>query len=141
MTTALRKILVGTDGFGPAGAAVERACDLAAAHDAEVIAVHAYPRDDQQGAPFGPRDEGRSIDAAEGVLRDVEKNHGSRVTLRTVLRSGDPAEVLLDLAEEEEVDLIVVGNKGMSKRLSVGVVPNRISHHAPCSVLIVRTAE
>jgi len=44
-------------------------------------------------------------------------------------------------AEEREADLIIVGNKGMTgaKRFLLGSVPNKISHHAPCSVLIIRT--
>jgi nucleotide-binding universal stress UspA family protein len=56
-------------------------------------------------------------------------------------REGDPADAILDVAEEQKSDLIVVGNKGMSgaKRFLLGSVPNKVSHHAPCSVLIVRT--
>ena len=56
-------------------------------------------------------------------------------------REGDPADAILDVAEERGADLIVVGNKGMSgaKRFLLGSVPNKVSHHAPCSVLIVRT--
>jgi nucleotide-binding universal stress UspA family protein len=56
-------------------------------------------------------------------------------------RLGDPADALLEVAEEEGADLIVVGNRGMTgaKRFLLGSVPNKISHHAPCSVLIVRT--
>jgi nucleotide-binding universal stress UspA family protein len=56
-------------------------------------------------------------------------------------REGDPADAILDVAEERSSDLIVVGNKGMSgaKRFLLGSVPNKVSHHAPCSVLIVRT--
>ena len=56
-------------------------------------------------------------------------------------RQGDPADAILDVAEEQGADLIVVGNKGMTgaKRFLLGSVPNKVSHHAPCSVLIVRT--
>ena len=56
-------------------------------------------------------------------------------------REGDPADAILDVAEEQEADLIVVGNKGMTgaRRFLLGSVPNKISHHAPCSVLIIRT--
>ena len=45
------------------------------------------------------------------------------------------------MAEERGADLIVVGNKGMTgaRRFLLGSVPNKISHHAPCSVLIIRT--
>jgi nucleotide-binding universal stress UspA family protein len=60
---------------------------------------------------------------------------------RTYAREGDPADAILDVAEELGSDLIVVGNKGMTgaKRFLLGSVPNRVSHHAPCSVLIIRT--
>ena len=56
-------------------------------------------------------------------------------------REGDPADAILDVAEEEKADLIVVGNKGMTgaKRFLLGSVPNKVSHHAPCSVMIIRT--
>ena len=56
-------------------------------------------------------------------------------------RKGNPAEAILDVAEEQGADLIVVGSKGMqgSRRFLLGSVPDKISHHAPCSVLIVRT--
>ena len=59
----------------------------------------------------------------------------------TLPRQGDPADAILDVAEELEADLIVVGNKGMTgaKRFLLGSVPNKVSHHAPCSVLIIRT--
>jgi len=54
---------------------------------------------------------------------------------------GDPAEAILNIAEGTDADLIVVGNKGMTgaRRFLLGSVPNNISHHAPCSVIIVRT--
>ena len=60
----------------------------------------------------------------------------------TYAREGDPADAILDVAEERGADLIVVGNKGMTgaKRFLLGSVPNKVSHHAPCSVLIIRTA-
>ena len=56
-------------------------------------------------------------------------------------RQGDAADAILDIAEEQRADLIVVGNRGMTgaKRFLLGSVPNKVSHHAPCSVLIVRT--
>ena len=63
------------------------------------------------------------------------------MAVNTYARQGDPADAILDVAEEQEADLIVVGNKGMTgaKRFLLGSVPNKISHHAPCSVLIIRT--
>jgi nucleotide-binding universal stress UspA family protein len=63
------------------------------------------------------------------------------VEARTHAREGDPADAILDVAEETNADLIVVGNKGMkgTRRFLLGSVPNKISHHAPCGVYIVRT--
>jgi nucleotide-binding universal stress UspA family protein len=71
------------------------------------------------------------VQATEEGLAEVE----------TFARQGDAADAILDVAEEQRADLIVVGNKGMTgaKRFLLGSVPNKISHHAPCSVLIVRT--
>ncbi len=63
------------------------------------------------------------------------------VEVHTHAREGDPADAILDVAEERKTDLIIVGNKGMTgaKRFLLGSVPNKVSHHAPCSVLIIRT--
>jgi nucleotide-binding universal stress UspA family protein len=64
------------------------------------------------------------------------------VSVNTHARQGGPADVILHVAEEQNADLVIVGNKGMSgaKRFLLGSVPNKVSHHAPCSVLIVRTS-
>jgi nucleotide-binding universal stress UspA family protein len=61
--------------------------------------------------------------------------------IETYARVGDAADAILDVAEEHKCDLIVVGNKGMTgaKRFLLGSVPNKVSNHAPCSVLIIRT--
>ena len=63
------------------------------------------------------------------------------VDVETLAREGDPADAILDVAEEKNADLIVIGNKGMTgaKRFLLGSVPNKVSHHAPCSVMIIRT--
>jgi nucleotide-binding universal stress UspA family protein len=62
------------------------------------------------------------------------------VDVTTYARQGDPAAALLDVAEERRADLIVVGNKGMTgaDRFLLGSVPNKVTHHAPCSVLVIR---
>ncbi len=62
--------------------------------------------------------------------------------VETFARQGDPADAIIDVAEEQGSDLIIVGNRGMTgaKRFLLGSVPNKVSHHAPCSVLIVRTS-
>jgi nucleotide-binding universal stress UspA family protein len=76
------------------------------------------------------------LDSAAQTARDAGVEE-----VETVARVGDAADAILDVAEEQRSDLIVVGNKGMTgaTRFLLGSVPNKISHHAPCSVLIVRT--
>ena len=95
------------------------------------------------------RDTPQDIQWAISPREDVESTLGgvsdlaaaAGVTVERHARQGDPADAILDVAEEIGADLIVVGNKGMTgaKRFLLGSVPNKVSHHAPCSVLIIRT--
>ena len=78
----------------------------------------------------------------DATLKEAkEEVEGAGVKVDTFAREGDAADAILDVAEEQHADLIVVGNKGMTgaKRFLLGSVPNKVSHHAPCSVLIIRT--
>ncbi|HEX3979196.1 MAG TPA: universal stress protein [Solirubrobacteraceae bacterium] len=141
-------ILVGTDGSDAAGAAVSRAVRLASALGARLQIVSAYEpvpeRHLRVARVHVPTDV--QVNMREEVLalleasrRDAEAAGVSRV--ETFARVGDAADAILDVAEEQGADLIVVGNKGMTgaTRFLLGSVPNKVSHHAPCSVLIVRT--
>jgi len=144
-----RSIVVGTDGSDTARQAVREAVELAAALGASIELVSAYEpvagqrlRDEAREAP---RDLQWMINAREDVeatLREAAAGaEAAGVAVRTYAREGDPADAILDVAEERGADLIVVGNKGMTgaKRFLLGSVPNKVSHHAPCSVLIIRT--
>ena len=139
-------ILVGTDGSDAAGVAVARAVRLAAALGARLQIVSAYEpvpeRHLRVARVHVPSDV--QVNMREEVLallessrRDAEAAGVSRV--ETFARVGDAADAILDVAEEQGSDLIVVGNKGMTgaTRFLLGSVPNKVSHHAPCSVLIV----
>ena len=86
---------------------------------------------------LNPRDEVDATLEAAGAAAAEQGVAGVAVHAR----QGDPADAILDVAEEQRADLIIVGNKGMTgaKRFLLGSVPNKVSHHAPCSVLIVRT--
>jgi nucleotide-binding universal stress UspA family protein len=145
-----RSIVVGTDGSETAGKAVAAATRLARLCDAPLHLVSAYEpvpkgrlREEARQAPedtqwmINPRED---VDATLSEAADQVREAG--VKAETYAREGDPADAILDVAEEHEADLIVVGNKGMTgaKRFLLGSVPNRVSHHAPCSVLIIRTS-
>jgi nucleotide-binding universal stress UspA family protein len=142
-------IVVGTDGSETAGEAVRQAIALAGPLGARLQIVSAYEpvpdtrlREEATQAPtdlqwmVNPRED------VEATLRDAaERAVEQGVQVETFARQGDPADAILDVAEENRSDLIVVGNKGMTgaKRFLLGSVPNKVSHHAPCSVLIIRT--
>ena len=144
-----RSIVVGTDGSETARKAVQEAIELARAVGASIELVSAYePIPNQrlrQEAREAPPDLQWMVNRREDVdatLREaVEEVERAGVTVESYAREGDPADAILDVAEERGVDLIVVGNKGMTgaKRFLLGSVPNKVSHHAPCSVLIIRT--
>lgn len=134
-----KKIVVGTDGSETATRAVQRSVELARTSGAELIVVHAHP---DANVGYGLSGEQYPvIDRAKTIIKDAESQWAADVAVRSVLRQGEAADVLIDVAEEEDADLIVVGNKGMTgaRRFVVGSVPNRVSHHSPCDVLIVRT--
>jgi nucleotide-binding universal stress UspA family protein len=142
-------IVVGTDGSETAGEAVRQAVELASQVGATLEIVSAY----EPVASSRLREEGRQapadvewmVHAREDVNATLEAAAESArdagVDVKIFARQGDPADAILDVAEETGADLIVVGNKGMTgaKRFLLGSVPNKISHHAPCSVLIIRT--
>jgi nucleotide-binding universal stress UspA family protein len=144
-----QSIVVGTDGSETAGEAVREAIELAKAIGASIELVSAYePVSSQrlrEEARQAPEDMQWMVNAREDVdstLRDAaERVEAAGVSVRSYAREGDPADAILDVAEERGADLIVVGNKGMTgaKRFLLGSVPNKVSHHAPCSVLIIRT--
>jgi nucleotide-binding universal stress UspA family protein len=143
-------IVVGTDGSDTAREAVRQAVELARLAGASLEVVSAYEPVSEarlrEEATSAPRDLQWSINPREDVdatLADVveEAKQAGVETVRTYARQGDPADAILDVAEEQGSDLIIVGNKGMTgaKRFLLGSVPNKVSHHAPCSVLIIRT--
>ena len=144
-----RSIVVGTDGSGTARQAVREATELAAALGAAIELVSAYEpvagqrlREEAREAPPDLQWMINAREDVEATLREAAAEvEAAGVPVRTYAREGDPADAILDVAEEQGADLIVVGNKGMTgaKRFLLGSVPNKISHHAPCSVMIIRT--
>ena len=144
-------ILVGTDGSNTASTAVRHAIGLALDVKAKLQIVSAYePTAAEERLLLErtqvPADIEWTVNPRSDVLELLDRaNSEARsagvTQVETFARQGDAADAILDVAEEQGADLIVVGNKGMTgaKRFLLGSVPNKVSHHAPCSVLIVRT--
>jgi nucleotide-binding universal stress UspA family protein len=121
-----RKILVGTDGSKTAAKAVDRAIDVAKASGASLTIFSA-----------APPARGDKIVAAE-----AQRHSGSGVTIYGEVVDAEPVGALIDTARTGGYDLIVIGNRGMTgvtRFLRLGSVPNKVSHHLPCSLLIVKT--
>lgn len=143
------RLVVGADGSDTATEAVRQAIDVASRLGASLTVVSAHepvpqsrlPRERRQvPAAMAHLVGGREqVDETLAAAAELAREQG--VEVRTAAREGDPADAILDVAEEEGADLVIVGNKGMTgaRRFLLGSVPDKVSHHASCSVLIVRT--
>jgi nucleotide-binding universal stress UspA family protein len=140
------KIVVGTDGSDTASGAVSQAIELAKICGADVHLVTGYKTASAMStmapetAAYRPSDvEVRRT--AETVLERAAsqvRNAGLKVETHAV--PGNGAEAVIQVAEGQSADLIVVGSRGMTgARRLLGSVPNNVAHHAPCAVLIVQT--
>ena len=135
-------IAVGTDGSETASKAVDVAVEMARRFDARVVLMSVYG-----GQPAGSSDK---VDEREfswnpaAQLREILARTESRLKLDegidcvTRTGKGNPAKTLVEIAEQCGADLLVIGNKGMDRRV-LGSVPNSVTHNAPCSVLVVKT--
>ena len=145
-------IVVGTDGSETANIAVGRATELAKLTGATLHIVHAFQ-------PLTRTHLGASATVASPTIDIVQVNEGieghahdvldhaaaaaKRADVKVEVHAlpGDPADTLVAAAKNVGADLVVVGSRGMSgvKRFVLGSVPNKVSHHCPCSLLIVDT--
>jgi nucleotide-binding universal stress UspA family protein len=137
-------VAVGTDGSSTAEVAVKAAAELARRFEAELVLISASQ--DSGGAPRGrPRPDvelqwaySPAARLREMLARTEQDMARDGVECRTLIDEGDAADVLVRLATECGADVLVIGNKGMERRL-LGSVPNSVTHNAPCSVLVVKT--
>ena len=144
-----RSIVVGTDGSETAHEAVRAAIELARLTGAKLELVSAYEPVSNQRLRAQARHAAGDVEwlvnpreEVDATLEEAAERVGEAgVESRSYAREGDPADAILDVAEELGADLIVVGNKGTTgaRRFLLGSVPNRVSHHAPCAVMIIRT--
>lgn len=139
------RVAVATDGSETASKAVSVAVDLAARYEAELLVFTAYEPEARQ--PLLENKElaedrdwepsvHEQVDATFAKAAEVADARG--IEPKTVARMGEPAEVMCALAAEFHADLLVIGNKGMNRRI-LGSVPNSILHRAPCTVVLAKT--
>jgi ubiquinone biosynthesis protein len=125
----VRRILVATDRSASADLAVEWAGEMASRYQAELLVLRVL-------GPDGP-----SVGSAETDLRELAARVAGERGRALVVADADPSGAIVRAAEEERADVLVVGNVGMSGRREflLGNVPNRVSHNARCTVVIVNT--
>ena len=125
----VRRVLVATDRSETAERAVRFAADMAERYDAELFLLRVL---------LG--DAGISAEAGRELAEHAQAVAGERGRSAVVVGE-DPAEAIVDAAKREAADVVVVGSVGMSGRREFLLrnVPNRVSHNAPCTVVIVNT--
>jgi nucleotide-binding universal stress UspA family protein len=132
-------VAVGTDGSETASEAVEQAAEFARRFDAKLVLLSAFT----DGAPRADPDEAQWAYSPKAQVREILSRTEARMNelgleCTTAIDEGDPAEVLVRLAEDCDADILIVGSKGMQRRV-LGSVPNSVTHKAGCSVLVVKT--
>ncbi len=130
----VKRILVATDRTDTSTRAVEWAAEMADRYAAELLVVRVVAPEHVAGG------DGGTAGAAAELSELAERLAGVRGRARLEFDS-QPAEAIVEVAREERADIVVVGNVSMSGRTQflLGSVPNRVSHAAPCTVVIVNT--
>jgi nucleotide-binding universal stress UspA family protein len=148
MNASLTKILLATDGSRDAALAMRAAADVSCKTGAQLHVVHVIPDvlpPSNPGSTIFDEDSRQAEEEARELLR--KQGWQARVDGGEVagehLREGRPAHEINTLAEELNVDLVVVGSRGAGwvKRLVTGSVSEDLVHRASCPVLIVRGRE
>ncbi|HEX2069458.1 MAG TPA: universal stress protein, partial [Actinomycetota bacterium] len=124
---AYRRIMVATDGSETANTALEKAARVASRCATELLIATAFqpPNYDK--------------DIAQEVLdysREAARRFG--VEAETEMQRGEPADVIIEIAQRRRADAVVIGNQGMEKarRFRLGSLPEQVAHYAPCDLLI-----
>jgi nucleotide-binding universal stress UspA family protein len=139
-------VAVGTDGSDRAEKAVAFAIEMAKRYQARLVAISSYHpvsetrlRKEQEEAPQEIQWSINPMEDVETILSSVEsRGHAAGLEVTTVSSQGDPADVLVKQVEEQDADVLVVGNRGMNRRI-LGSVPNTVTHKARCTVVVVKT--
>jgi nucleotide-binding universal stress UspA family protein len=140
-----KTILVAVDGSPGAHSAARIGGEMAAGRDAEILLVHAAPLpplvpgqalSEESLSNLGET-AGAALSAAEEILA------GMNVEGERVVRAGSPADVILSVAEDRDVDLIIVGHRGFGamKRFVLGSVSSKLAHSARCALLLAPVEE
>jgi nucleotide-binding universal stress UspA family protein len=132
-------VAVGTDGSATAEEAVKQAADIAKRFDAKLVLISAGATAGAEGDDIERQwASNPSARMATMLQRTESRLREEGIDCETRIADGDPAEMLVQLAADCDADMLVIGNKGIKRRV-LGSVPNSVTHKAECSVLVVKT--
>jgi ubiquinone biosynthesis protein len=136
----VRRVMVGTDWSETAEQAVLWAASFAERYGAELIVMQVVVSHSPAATEYGAAERTRAAAAVDELSRYARQLAGERGRALVVV-DDDPAMAIVRAAEQEAIDVLVVGNAGMAgrKEFLLGNVPNRISHNARSTVVIVNT--
>ena len=132
-------VAVGTDGSETASEAVEQAAEFARRFDAKLVLLSAFKKEppptgtDEAQWAYNPAAQLREI-----LARTETEMNEQGIECTTMVDEGDPGDVLVRLADDCGADVLVIGNKGIQRRV-LGSVPKSVAHNADCSVFVVKT--
>jgi nucleotide-binding universal stress UspA family protein len=140
-----KTILVGVDGSETSTKAAEVATEVARSWQAKLLLVTVVRPPEGWwgigGAPPSPEALSAAlVEGQEQILRETEEHLPLEgIDYETVQELGDPTWKLIDVAEDRNVDLIVIGKRGagLAERVMLGSVADRLCHHSPVPVLVV----
>jgi ubiquinone biosynthesis protein len=137
----VKKIMVATDRSASASRAVDWAADMAERFGAELHLLQVLVPEQMPGTEAGAAEATRTGFAAQELSEIARKIAGIRGKAHVIVDT-DPSRGIVRAADDADVDVLVVGNVGMAgrKEFLLGNVPNRVSHNARCTVIIVNTA-
>ena len=147
------KILIATDGSDYSKAAIEKACEMVVKSEntaIKIVSVYQaylpfdmYPQSVQYAEEFERAMHKQAEEYADEAVATIRECFpDTNIELTTQVTMGATNRIIIETAKEWNADLIVVGShgRGFWGRTMIGSVSDSVIHHAPCSVLVVRTA-
>lgn len=138
------KILVAHDGSDYSDKALKKGADIAKKENASISVVTVVPDlglTDELGDDYTKNLYSTLTDEAEKLMKEIENDLSKSLKdVKTEVRFGSPAEIIVDIASSEKVDLLVVGSHGKhgAKKFYLGSVSSKVVEHAACDVLVVK---
>lgn len=147
MSNYYNKIVVGTDGSKSSLLAVERAAKMAAAFDSTLIIGCAYYENREEASKTLRQDSVTILgdETARENLKSAQKvaEDAGATSIETAVRPGTPVQALMSIVNDNNADLLVVGNRGINSLTGrlLGSVPADVARQSDCDVMIVHTVK